>query len=401
MDIGRAVVDARLKVVAGLAARFGDLDLAQDAFAEAAAAAVSAWRSEPPRDAAAWLWRAALRKGLDARRRAGVRSRAVHDRPEPEPTPEEALMAAQAPIPDERLSLIFASCHPALAAEARIALTLKVVCGLSSGAIARAFLTPEPTILQRITRAKKKIAAAGVRFEVPAREAWAERLEAVLATVEIAYALAYEDAALAGEGAVFAGEAMRLTGVLAALLPDEPEVLGLAALVRLAEARRPARLDAGGAMVPLAEQVVEEWDAVQIGQAARLLDRAAAMRRTGPRQVLAAIHAAHVSRLQTGVTPWREIATLYEALAVLRPGPISAVNRAVAIGHADGAQAGLAALEASERLEAWLPWQVARAWLSAQAGRPEAAKDAYRAALALGPAPAERLHLERRLAELP
>ena len=198
MDIGRAVEDARLKDVAGLAARFGDLDLAQDAFAEAAAAAVSAWRSEPPRDAAAWLWRAALRKGLDARRRAGVRSRAVHDRPEPEPTPEEALMAAQAPIPDERLSLIFACCHPALAAEARIAVTLKVVCGLSSGAIARAFLTPEPTILQRITRAKKKIAAAGVRFEVPAREAWAERLEAVLATVEIAYALAYEDAALAG-----------------------------------------------------------------------------------------------------------------------------------------------------------------------------------------------------------
>ena len=400
MDIGRAVEDARLKVVAGLAARFGDLDLAQDAFAEATAAAVSAWRTEPPRDPAAWLWRAALRKGLDARRRAVVRGRAVHDPPAPEPTPEEALMAAQTPIPDARLGLIFACCHPALAAEARIALTLKVVCGLSSGAIARAFLTSEPTILARITRAKKKIAAAGVRFEIPAREAWAERLEAVLATVEIAYALAYEDAALAGEGADFAGEAMRLTAVLAVLLPDEPEVLGLAALVRLAEARRPARLDADGAMVPLPEQDVAEWRAEPIAEAARLLDRAAAMRRTGPRQILAAIHAAHASRLQTGVTPWREIAALYEALAALRPGPVVAVNRAVAIGHARGPQAGLAALEAGERLEAWLPWQAARAWLFARAGRAEDAKDAYRAALALNPAAAERLYLERRLGEL-
>lgn len=392
IGVGEAMAGAQPRVVAALAARFRDLDLAEEAFAEACAAAVSAWRTEAPRDAAAWLWRAAFRKALDLKRRARTRERALHDPPEPGPTPEEALMALDEPIPDERLRLIFVCCHPALAPESRAALTLKVVCGLSTERLARAFLVGEPAMLQRITRAKRKIRDAGVPFEVPGREAWPERLGAVLATLEIAYAQAYEDAALAGETAGFATEVLRLSGLLAELMPDEPEVLGLAALVRYAEARRPARLDDHGAMVPISSQDVSQWRRPMIAEGLALLDRAAAFRRTGPNQLLAAIHGAHLSRLESGVTPWPAIVGLYDALILLRPGPVTAVNRAVAVGEAEGPQAGLAALPPPMD---WLPWHAAHAHLLQQAGRSAEAAEAFRAALALNPPPAERLFLER------
>jgi len=403
MDFGASISQARTRVVAALAARFRDLDLAEDAFSEASLAALAAWPAEPPRDPAAWLWKAALRRALDAKRRARTRETAIHDAPPPEPTPEDLAMLSQEPIPDERLRLIFVCCHPAIAPEARAALTLKVVCGLSTERLARAFLVGEPAMLQRITRAKRKIAGAGVPFEVPARAAWPERLGAVLATLEIAYAQAYEDAALAGDAADFAGEVLRLSGLLAELVPDDPEVLALAALVRFAEARRPARLDDGGAMVPVSEQDVAQWDGRLIAEGARLLDRAATYGRSGPYQIMAAIHGAHLSRAETGVTPWPTIEALYDGLMMLRPGPVTAVNRAVAVGEAAGAEAGLAALEAIEtdrRLEMWLPWQAARAWLCERAGRMEEAMAAYDSALALGPAPAERVYLLRRRAHL-
>jgi len=403
MNPGAAIHQARSRVVAALAARFRDLDLAEDAFAEAALAALTAWPAELPRDPAAWLWRVALRRALDAKRRAGTRAAAVHDAPPPEPTPEDLAMLSEEPIPDERLRLIFVCCHPAIAPEARAALTLKVVCGRSTPRLARAFLVGEGAMLQRITRAKAKIAGAGVPFEVPARAAWPERLGAVLATLEIAYAQAYEDAALAGDAADFAVEVLRLSGLLVELVPDDPEVLALAALVRFAEARRPARLDDHGAMVPLAEQDVRQWNAALIAEGARLLDRAAELKKTGPYQILAAIHGAHLSRRETGETPWLVIASLYDALMVARPGPVTAVNRAVAVGEASGAEAGLTALDAvrsDRRLEGWLPWQAARAWLCEKAGRAEEAAAAYDAALALGPAPAERLYLQRKRAAL-
>lgn len=396
MDLGAAIAGARGRVVSALAARFRDLDLAEDAFSEASLTALAVWPSDPPRDPAAWLWRASLRKALDAVKRRRTRDQASHDPPPPGPTPEDLALLADEPIPDERLRLIFVCCYPAIAAEARAALTLKVVCGLSTGRLARAFLVGEPAMLQRITRAKKKIAAAGVPFEVPARDAWPGRLSAVLATLEIAYAQAYEDAALAGDAADFAAEVLRLSGLLAELLPDDPEVLALAALVRFAEARRRARLDGEGAMVPLSEQDVRLWDRALIAQGARLLDRAAEAKHTGPYQLLAAIHGAHLSRAEAGDTPWATIVSLYDALVVLRSGPVAAVNRAVAVGMAQGAAAGLAALAAvrsDRRLEDWLPWQAARAWLLAEAGRSEEAKAAYDAALALNPAPAERLYL--------
>ncbi len=400
MDLGGAIAGARSRVVAALAARFRDLDLAEDAFSDAALTALAVWPADPPRDPAAWLWRAALRRGLDATRRARTRAEALHDPPPPDPTPEDLAMQADEPIiPDERLRLIFVCCHPALAPEARAALTLKVVCGLSTARLARAFLVAESAMLQRITRAKAKIAAAGVPFEIPTRAAWRERLGAVLATLEIAYAQAYEDAALAGDAADFAAEVLRLSGLLAELLPDDPEVLALAALVRFAEARRPARLDDSGAMVPLDQQEVVLWDERLIADGARLLDRAAGEKSTGPYRIMGAIHGAHLARRETGATPWPTIAALYDALILLRPGPVTAVNRAVAVGMARGAEAGLTALgdiRTDRDLEDWLPWQAARAGLCEQAGLPAEALAALDAALALGPPPAERLYLARR-----
>lgn len=402
-DAGQAMAAARPRVVGALAARLRDLDQAEEAFAEACAAAVPVWRREPPRDPAAWLWRVALRRAFDVKRRLAVRARATCDERPPAPTPEDELLVADEPIPDERLRLIFVCCHPAVGPEARAALTLKVVCGLSTERLARAFLVAEPAMLQRITRAKRKIREAGVSFEVPNREAWGERLEAVLATLEIAYAQAYEDAALAGDGAPFADEVLRLSGLLVELLPHEPEVLGLAALVRYAEARRPARLDAGGVMVPPPLQDVSLWRADLIADGVRLLGGAAEFGVLGPRQLMAAIHGAHLSRRETGVTPWADILALYDALLSFRPGPVTAVNRAVALGEAQGAMAGLTALEAipgGGRLAAWLPYQVARAALCEGAGLFADAAGAYRAALALKPALAERQYLERRLAGL-
>ncbi|WP_309090567.1 DUF6596 domain-containing protein [Phenylobacterium sp.] len=397
---GQAISEARPRVVAALAARLRDLDLAEEAFADASAAALIAWPQQAPRDPSAWLWRAALRRAIDAKRRASVRERATLDAPEGPITPEEALLAADDPIPDERLRLIFVCCHPALAPDARAALTSKVVCGLSTERLARAFFCAEPAMLQRITRAKKKIAVAGVPYEVPGPAAWPERLEAVLTTLEVAYAQAYEDAALAGETAGFAEEVLRLSGLLAELAPGEPEVLGLAALVRFAEARRPARLDDNGAMVPPEQQDTGLWRRDLIAAGAALLDRAAAARRSGPRQMLAAIHAAHCARIEGRPTPWADIAALYEVLAQVRPTPATAVNRAVAVGEARGAAVGLEALAQVTGMEAWLPYQAARAHLCARAGRPSDAAQAYQAALELGPALAERLYLERRLREL-
>lgn len=397
---GPAIEAARPRVVAALAARLRDLDRAEDAFADAAAAALVAWPNRPPRDPAAWLWRAALRKAIDARRRAAVRDRAVLDAPPPQPTPEDALIAADEPIPDERLRLIFVCCHPALAPDSRAALTLRVVCGLSTARLARAFFVAEPAMLQRITRAKRKIAAAGVPFEVPGREAWPERLEAVLTTLEIAYAQAYEDAALAGEAAPFAAEVLRLSGLLAELMPHEPEVLGLAALVRFAEARGPARLDDTGAMVPTGEQDMARWRRDMIAEGARLLGRAAGFAASGPRQILAAVHGAHCARIETGATDWAAIAALYDVLAAVRPHPAVAVNRAVAIGEAQGPEAGLAELDGIEGLGSWLPYQAARAALLYRAARPTEAVEAYDAALALSPAPAERRYLEARRSTL-
>ena len=403
-----AVREAGDRIRAALAMRFRDLDMAEEAFGFAALRAVETWRRDgAPRDPAAWLYAVARRRAFDLGRRAQVRQRAVHDAPEPPPDPETILMAAFEPIPDERLRLIFICCHPALAPEARIALTLRTLCGLSVERIARAWLTTEVAMQQRLTRAKGKIRDAAIRFEIPEPDQWPERLEAVLATLEIAYAQAYEDAAGLSDAADLARETLRLSGLLAELLPDEPEVLGLAAMIRLAESRRPARLDDLGAMTPLSEQDVDLWDAALIAEAAGLLRRAADLGCSGPYQLMATIHAVHAARRETGATAWADIVTLYDILLAVRPSAVAEVNRAVALAEAEGAEQGLTALAAIDaqigeraRLADWLPYQAARAGLCAKAGLQAEAADALRRALALHPAPAERLFLQRRLADL-
>jgi RNA polymerase sigma-70 factor (ECF subfamily) len=402
--LAQAVSDAGDRIRAALAIRFRDLDLAEEAFAFASLRAVETWgRDGPPRDPAAWLYAVGRRRAFDLGRRAQVRARAAYDVPEPEPDPEAIVMAAFEPIPDERLRLIFICCHPALAPEARIALTLRTLCGLSAPRIARAWLTSEVAMGQRLTRAKRKIREAKIRFEIPEPDAWGERLDAVLATLEIAYAQAYEDAAGASDAADLAAESLRLSGLLAELLPDEPEVLGLAAMIRLAESRRPARMDDAGVMIPLSEQDVGLWDNRLIGEAVILLGRAAELGRSGPYQLMAAIHGVHAARRDTGHTAWPRIVTLYDALMRVRPSAVTAVNRAVALGEAQGAEQGMAALAAVEgpdRITEWLPYQAARAGLFAKAGRTAEAAQALAAALALDPAPAERLFLEQRLRNL-
>ncbi|MEO9191086.1 MAG: sigma-70 family RNA polymerase sigma factor, partial [Acetobacteraceae bacterium] len=275
--LDRAVREVGARIVAALAARFRDLDIAEDAFAEACARAAEAWpRDGEPRDAAAWLYRVAQRSAFDALRRRRTSERLPPEPPELAPSAEDAMIDDAALIPDERLRLIFVCCHPAVAADARAALTLRLVCGLSTAEIARAFLLAEPTLAQRLVRAKRKIAEAGVPFEVPGPESWPDRLDAVLSTLEVAYAKAHEDAAGAGPHAGYASEMLELTRVLADLLPEEPEALALAALVRYAEARRGARLDATGAMVTLSEQDPALWRRELIEAGGIYLRRAAA-----------------------------------------------------------------------------------------------------------------------------
>ena len=361
------------------------------------------WPAAPPLDPAAWLYAAARRRALDMVRRRNVRGRLRPDAPEPEPSVEAQLVSDARLIPDERLRLIFVCCHPAVAPEARAALTLRLVCGLSAPEIARAFLVSEPAMLQRLTRAKRKIAEAGVSFEVPGPEAWPERLAAVLATLEVAYARAHEDAAGAGPHAGFAQEMLGLTAVLAELLPQEPDALAFAALVRYAEARRPARLDGGGAMIPLDRQDPALWRGDLIAEGEALLRRAGNLGPPGPIPLRAALHSAWCARETLDQPPpWPAILSLYDALLSFGEDPFVRINRAVAVAEVSGPAAGLVELEALDagRLASFQPFHAVRADLLARLGRREEALAAYDQALALGPAEAERRWLLRRRMEL-
>ena len=388
------------RVIGALAARFRDLDLAEEAFSEACLAAARIWPGAgEPADPAAWLYRAAVRRALDEVRRRGVRSRLVPEPPAPDPSVEELLIDDAALIPDERLRLIFVCCHPAIAPESRAALTLRLVCGLTAGEIAAAFLVPLPTLLQRLTRAKRKIAEAGVPFAVPGPEAWEERLEAVLTTLEIAYAKAHEDAAGAGVHAGYAEEMLQLTDNLAGLMPDEGEVLGFAALVRYAEARRPARMDESGAMVPLSEQDPSLWRRPLIDAGDAYLHRAGNLGAHGPRALAAAIHGVWCARRSLAdPAPWPTVLRLYDALLIERDDVIVRLNRAVALAEVQGPAAALAEVEAlaDERMDGFQPWHAVRADLQRRLGRVEESRAAYDRAIALAPGPAERAWLSAR-----
>ena len=392
---------ARPRVVAALAAQLRDLDAAEDAFADAAAACLAL--AEPPRDVAAWLFVAGKRRALDGVRKRQAEARTLDALAEV--TDMADILELPEPIPDERLRLLFICCHPALGAEVHAPLALKVICGLPVGRIAQLFVVSEPAMFQRITRAKAKVREAGIAFELPPRRAWPERLGAVLLALELAFTAAYADAGgelSAAVGEDLGAEVERLALLVAELLPQEPEALGLAALVLLARSRAAARLDAEGAMVPLSQQDTERWDYARIEAARGWMDRAAMLGRSGPYQVMAAIQLTHTRRAFDGSVDWEAAARLYDVLIALRPSPMVAISRALALAQRDGAEAGLAALGLlpAERLALARPWHVARADLLARAGRMGDALAALEAALALDPPRAERLWLERRRAAL-
>ncbi|MGH8236191.1 MAG: RNA polymerase sigma factor [Steroidobacteraceae bacterium] len=399
--LGLVFRDASGRIVAALASRFRDLDLAEDSFAAACARALEAWSREgPPRDAAAWLYQTAYRCAVDTLRRRRTEHRFA---PELQREIEQPMPDEWTPIPDERLRLIFVCCHPAVAPDARAALTLRLVCGLSTREIARAFLLAEPTLAQRLIRAKRKIAAAGVSFEVPGPQAWPERLDAVLSTIEIAYGRAHEDAAGSGPHCNYAAEMLDITRVLAELLPHEAETSALAAIVRFAEARRPARVDAQGMMIPLAHQDPGSWIEPLIVAARHYLDRAVSMQPRMPRVLQARIHAAWCARRSLAEPPpWPQILTSYDELLEVRDDSIVRLNRAVALAEVQGAAAGLAEIEAlaTQPFDDFLPYHAVRADLLRRVGRRDEARIAYDAALALVATSAERLWMERQRAAL-
>lgn len=402
--LDRAVREAGGRIVAALAARFRDLDLAEEAFADACLRATEVWpRDGLPDDCPAWLFRVAERAALDRLRRRSTRLRLAPELksvPEPPaPTAEELLVEGTAYIPDERLRLIFVCCHPAVAPESRAALTLRLVCGLTTTEIARAFLLAEPTLAQRLSRAKRKIAGAGISFEIPGPRAWPERLDAVLSTLELAYSRAHEDSSGSGPHAGYAREMLDLTRILCGLMPEEPEVYALAATVRFAEARRPARLDAAGDMVPLSEQDPGRWHRPLIAEAQRHLDRALSLAPSGPRTLQAALHGAWCARRTlSDPPPWRRVLELYDLMLETRDDPIVRLNRAVALAEVAGPAAALVEVEALDTpgLRGFLPWHAVRADLLRRLGRCGEALSAYDAALALDPPVAERRWLEGR-----
>jgi RNA polymerase sigma-70 factor, ECF subfamily len=384
-------------VVATLARRLGDLGSAEDAAAEAFAAAARVWaRDGTPPNPGGWLMTTAWRKAVDQFRR----NRAVAV------DPTEILVPEAEPAPgtvggDDRLGLVFACCHPALALEVRVALTLRYVAGLTTRQIAAAFVLPEATLAQRLVRAKRKISEAGIRFEVPGADRWAARLGDVRAVIYLVFNEGY--AASGGEKLIDADlceEAIWLGRLLNRLLPDDTETAGLLALMLLHHSRAAARQDPGGEAVLLADQDRTRWDAALAAEGTAILDAAVARRQPGPYQVEAAIAATHAAAGCFEATDWPQIAALYGTLARLSPSPVVEVNRAVAAGLADGPQAGLAILEpvlASGALTGYAPLHAAHADLLERAGRAAEAAAAWaRAERAMGNSPLQReLHRRR------
>ncbi|HYD73004.1 MAG TPA: DUF6596 domain-containing protein [Candidatus Binatia bacterium] len=371
------------RLLAMLTARTRDVAAAEDALAEAFAAALTAWpRSGAPENPEAWLFAAAKRKLIDAARRVQTAAAGEAEIVRGIEEMEEAVSARDAP--DRRLGLMFACAHPEIDAAARTPLMLQTVLGLSGERIAAAFLVAPAAMSQRLVRAKKRIAEARIPFDVPAPSEWSARLDGVLQAIYAAYAEGWADAeGVDPERVALAEEAIWLAGVLAQQVPNEPEALGLLALLLHLEARRPARR-VEGKFVPLELQDVALWRTPMQGEAEMLLLRAAESDRIGRFQLEAAIQSAHSSRRSRGEADWAAIVLLYEALAGIAPSPIVQLNRTAALARRDGPAAGLAALDALDApaLKSYQPYWALRADLFARSGRADEARAAYDEAIA-------------------
>jgi RNA polymerase sigma-70 factor (ECF subfamily) len=397
------VSDSR-RVLATLIRLLGDFDIAEEAMHDAFRAALEQWpRDGVPDNPRAWLVSAGRFKAIDGiRRRARLQS-LDEAGVLAEMGVDPVAWAGDEAVEDDRLRLIFTCCHPALASDAQVALTLREVCGLKTEEIAQAFLTPAPTLAQRIVRAKAKIRDARIPYQVPAASELPERLDAVLRVIYLVFNEGY--AASSGPSLTrhdLSFEAIRLGRLLADLLP-EPEALGLLALMLLHDSRRAARISPSGELVLLDQQDRTTWDRAQIAEGVRLLERALATRRSGPYSIQAAIAAVHAEAPDAEATDWNEIVGLYDVLAGSAPSPVIELNRAVAVAMRDGAESGLALIDGILERGDLLDYRLAhsaRAELCRRLGRKDDARASYMRALALTRQDTERRFLHQRLAEL-